>query len=195
MFLFPDRNRLHDTPSGIKLDASDRLIRPHADIILFAFSKPCKCLAHDRVLCHSKALRVWFYHTPFPPLAKEYTFSVWEVLVTEIIRRYGIIDKIVLENVNLQRYCEEPNMKCHACGRELNKAVTHCMYCGTPVPSGKEQASLTPQVTLKEQGLLQPDSRRPFPRWIPAALSGVLLLCLTLYWIIPRASSITGSIK
>ena len=118
---------------------------------------------------------------------------MWEVLVTEIIRRYGIIDKIVLENVNLQRYCEEPNMKCHACGRELNKDVKHCMYCGTPVPSGKEQASLKPIVNLKEQGLLQPDSRRPFPRWIPAALSGVLLLCLTLYWIIPKANSSTGS--
>ena len=118
---------------------------------------------------------------------------MWEVLVTEIIRRYGIIDKIVLESVNLQRYCEEPNMKCHACGRELNKDVKHCMYCGTPVPSGKEQASLKPIVNLKEQGLLQPDSRRPFPRWIPAALSGVLLLCLTLYWIIPKANSSTGS--
>ena len=80
-------------------------------------------------------------------------------------------------------------MKCHACGRELNKDVKHCMYCGTPVPSGKEQASLKPIVNLKEQGLLQPDSRRPFPRWIPAALSGVLLLCLTLYWIIPKANS------
>ena len=114
---------------------------------------------------------------------------MWEVLVTEIIRRYGIIDKIVLESVNLQRYCEEPNMKCHACGRELNKDVKHCMYCGTPVPSGKEQASLKPIANLKEQGLLQPDSRRPFPRWIPAALSGVLLLCLTLYWIIPKANS------
>ena len=118
---------------------------------------------------------------------------MWEVLVTEIIRRYGIIDKIVLESVNLQRYCEEPNMKCHACGRELNKDVKHCMYCGTPVPSGKEQASLKPVVNLKEQGLLQPDSKRPFPRWIPAALSGVLLLCLTLYWIIPKANSSTGS--
>ena len=80
-------------------------------------------------------------------------------------------------------------MKCHACGRELNKDVKHCMYCGTPVPSGKEQASLKPVVNLKEQGLLQPDSKRPFPRWIPAALSGVLLLCLTLYWIIPKANS------
>ena len=118
---------------------------------------------------------------------------MWEVLVTEIILRYGIIDKIVLESVNLQRCCEEPNMKCHACGRELNKDVKHCMYCGTPVPSGKEQASLKPIVNLKEQGLLQPDSRRPFPRWIPAALSGVLLLCLTLYWIIPKANSSTGS--
>ena len=129
----------------------------------------------------------------FLSLVKEYTFSVWEVLVTEIIQRYGIIDKIVLESVNLQRYSEEPNMKCHACGRELNKDVKHCMYCGTPVPSGKEQASLKPVVNLKEQGLLQPDSKRPFPRWILTTLSGVLLLCLILYWIIPKANSSNGS--
>ena len=84
-------------------------------------------------------------------------------------------------------------MKCHACGRELNKDVKHCMYCGTPIPSGKEQASLKPVVNLKEQGLLQPDSKRPFPRWILTTLSGVLLLCLILYWIIPKANSSNGS--